>query len=83
MMDGPGLMVHGGLYPKKETDTEREWCCLNLGHHNNIAPGASESAERGRYTLMFSLSEGMIDSPLEHTIPHGPRVRERAGGRKV
>lgn len=64
MMDGPGLMVHGGLYPKKETDTEREWCCLNLGHHNNIAPGASESAEGGRYTLMFSLSKGMIAGRL-------------------
>lgn len=50
-MDSPGLMVRAGLYPKRETDTERERCCLNLGHHNNIAPGCKWKCWEGQVHL--------------------------------
>lgn len=47
MMDGAGLMVRGGHCLTNETHADGERCCLNLGHHNNIAAGARESAEGG------------------------------------
>lgn len=46
-MDGAGLMARGGHCLTNETHPDGERCCLNLGHHNNIAAGAGESAEGG------------------------------------
>lgn len=44
-------------------------CCLNSGHHNNIAPGCQWKCWEGQvlYTLMFSLSEGMIAGGTHHS----------------
>lgn len=63
-MDGAGLMARGGHCLPNETHPDGERCCLNLGHHHNIAAAARESAEGGVFfgkgeewcTLMFFLS---------------------------
>ncbi len=67
-MDSPRLMVHRDLYPERESATERDvvWTWVII---ITLLRGAGESAEGGRYTLMFSLSEGMIAGRLVAPFP--------------
>ena len=78
--DDGWLGVNGALRPlskERLIQRERERCCLKF-IIITLLRGATENAEGGRYTLMFSLSEAVV---AEHTIPHGPRVRQKSEGR--